>query len=134
MGLLFVPSFPPSTMARSRWWHRGSACLKLGWGVQPGFSARQRKEEVERLNEQLRRINLSLRQQARAGTVYAPGLNYAPLPNFPPATAPSSGGEAVADLASARLGPTSPGLISIDYDAAGGAEAQAGGVCPAWLY
>lgn len=35
--------------------------------------ARQRKEELQRLNEQLRKINLSLRQQARAGTVYAPG-------------------------------------------------------------
>lgn len=38
-----------------------------------GVSARQRKDELERLNEQLRKINLSLRQQARAGTVYAPG-------------------------------------------------------------
>ena len=45
-----------------------------------GFSARQRKQELERLNEQLRKINLNLRQQARAGTVYAPGLNYAPTP------------------------------------------------------
>ncbi|KAL6752829.1 FLU chloroplast precursor, alternative spliced version s-FLP [Haematococcus lacustris] len=43
-----------------------------------GITARQRKDELERLNEQLRRINLSLRQQARAGTVYAPGLTYAP--------------------------------------------------------
>lgn len=47
-----------------------------------GFSARQRKDEVERLNEQLRKINLSLRQQAKAGTIYAPGLNYAPPPTF----------------------------------------------------
>ncbi len=38
-----------------------------------GVTARQRKEELERLNEQLRKINLGLRQQARAGTVYAPG-------------------------------------------------------------
>lgn len=38
-----------------------------------GVTARKRKDEVERLNEQLRSINLSLRQQARAGTVYAPG-------------------------------------------------------------
>ena len=45
-----------------------------------GFSARQRKQELERLNEQLRKINLNLRQQARAGTVYAPGLTYAPTP------------------------------------------------------
>ncbi len=45
-----------------------------------GFSARQRKLELERLNEQLRKINFNLRQQARAGTVYAPGLMYAPTP------------------------------------------------------
>lgn len=45
-----------------------------------GVAARQRKAELERLNEQLRKINMSLRQQARAGTVYAPGLNYAPIP------------------------------------------------------
>lgn len=45
-----------------------------------GFSARQRKLELERLNEQLRKINMNLRQQARAGTVYAPGLMYAPTP------------------------------------------------------
>ncbi|GIL62678.1 hypothetical protein Vafri_16860 [Volvox africanus] len=43
-----------------------------------GVTARRRKEEVERLNEQLRSINFNLRQQARAGTVYAPGLSYAP--------------------------------------------------------
>lgn len=47
-----------------------------------GFSARQRKVEVEKLNEQLRKINVSLRQQAKAGTIYAPGLNYAPPPTF----------------------------------------------------
>lgn len=46
-----------------------------------GVTARQRKEELERLNEQLRKINLSLRQQARAGTVYAPGRDLKmPLP------------------------------------------------------
>jgi hypothetical protein len=38
-----------------------------------GITARQRKAELERLNEQLRKINMGLRQQARAGTVYAPG-------------------------------------------------------------
>jgi hypothetical protein len=42
-----------------------------------GITARQRKAELERLNEQLRKINLSLRQQARAGTVYAPGEHLA---------------------------------------------------------
>jgi hypothetical protein len=44
-----------------------------------GLVARQRKQETERLNEQLRRINMQLRQQARAGTIYAPGLSYAPV-------------------------------------------------------
>lgn len=43
-----------------------------------GVTARQRKDELERLNEQLRKINMSLRQQARAGTIYAPGLTYVP--------------------------------------------------------
>jgi hypothetical protein len=43
-----------------------------------GLAARQRKLEAERLNEQLRKINMQLRQQARAGTIYAPGLSYAP--------------------------------------------------------
>ncbi|EFJ51373.1 hypothetical protein VOLCADRAFT_87597 [Volvox carteri f. nagariensis] len=63
-----------------------------------GITARRRKEEVERLNEQLRSINLSLRQQARAGTVYAPGLSYAPpatrsglvtIPSPPPPASPA---------------------------------------------
>ncbi len=43
-----------------------------------GVTARQRKNEVERLNEQLRKINTSLRKQARSGTIYAPGLTYVP--------------------------------------------------------
>jgi tetratricopeptide (TPR) repeat protein len=43
-----------------------------------GISARRRKDEMERLNEQLRTINTQLRQQARAGTLFAPGLTYAP--------------------------------------------------------
>ena len=38
-----------------------------------GVSARQRKVELEEVNEKLRQINISLRQQARAGVVYAPG-------------------------------------------------------------
>eukprot|EP00967_Tisochrysis_lutea_P123356 scaffold205149_cov15-Tisochrysis_lutea.AAC.1 len=53
-------------------------CTILMWELQVGavvggVAARQRKDELERLNEQLRKINLSLRQQARAGTLYAPG-------------------------------------------------------------
>lgn len=43
-----------------------------------GIAARRRKQELEKLNEQLRTINTQLRQQARAGTLYAPGLTYAP--------------------------------------------------------
>lgn len=43
-----------------------------------GVSARRRKQELERLNEQLRTINTQLRQQARAGTLFAPGLTYVP--------------------------------------------------------
>lgn len=43
-----------------------------------GLSARRRKQELERLNEQLRTINAQLRQQARAGTLFAPGLTYVP--------------------------------------------------------
>ena len=64
-----------------------------------GISARARKAELERLNDQLRKINMSLRQQARAGTVYAPGLNYAPLP-LPPSPSKRSGDAAtpVAEL------------------------------------
>eukprot|EP00892_Ulva_mutabilis_P012268 jgi/Ulvmu1/9413/UM051_0041.1 len=52
-----------------------------------GLVARQRKKEAERLNEQLRKINMQLRQQARAGTVYAPGLSYAPVGRQPSITA-----------------------------------------------
>lgn len=52
-----------------------------------GLSARRRKDEVEKLNEQLRTINTQLRQQARAGTLYAPGLTYAPSA---PAKTPSA--------------------------------------------
>jgi len=43
-----------------------------------GLTARRRKEELEKLNAQLRKINMSLRQNARFGIVYAPGLTYAP--------------------------------------------------------
>lgn len=43
-----------------------------------GTAAKRRKDEVDVLNAKLRQINLQLRQQARAGTLYAPGLTYAP--------------------------------------------------------
>ena len=50
-----------------------------------GLAANARKQEVEELNDKLRTINLQLRQEARSGTTYAPGLVYAP---------PGSAGEA----------------------------------------
>lgn len=55
-----------------------------------GVSARRRKDELEKLNEQLRTINAQLRQQARAGTLYAPGLTYVPQAGAAP-TAPATG-------------------------------------------
>jgi tetratricopeptide (TPR) repeat protein len=58
-----------------------------------GISARRRKDEMERLNEQLRTINTQLRQQARAGTIFAPGLTYAP---------PSSGTASAEDTSISR--------------------------------
>lgn len=42
-----------------------------------GLVARQRKGELQRLNEQLRQINAALRRQAKIES-YAPGLSYAP--------------------------------------------------------
>ncbi|EFN58329.1 hypothetical protein CHLNCDRAFT_9763, partial [Chlorella variabilis] len=76
-----------------------------------GISARRRKQELERLNEQLRTINTQLRQgdglpallqQARAGTLYAPGLTYLPTPAQPlPDAAFGGNGAAAAAAASA---------------------------------
>lgn len=81
-----------------------------------GLVARQRKQETERLNEQLRRINMQLRQQARAGTLYAPGLSYAPVPRS--SVAPSAVGSpevatAEAGASTATLSPPA-GLDSTD--------------------
>jgi hypothetical protein len=59
-----------------------------------GVAARQRKLEAERLNEQLRKINMQLRQQARAGTIYAPGLSYAPAASTMSVPTTSDGGSA----------------------------------------
>ncbi|KAL0743684.1 hypothetical protein Bca4012_085197 [Brassica carinata] len=49
-----------------------------------GLLARQRRGELQRLNEQLRQINAALRRQAKIesyapGLTYAPGLSYAPV-------------------------------------------------------
>ena len=43
-----------------------------------GLAAKSRRDEVQKLNEQLRTINVTLRKQARSGIVYAPDMNYAP--------------------------------------------------------
>ncbi|PHT30268.1 hypothetical protein CQW23_30138 [Capsicum baccatum] len=43
-----------------------------------GLVARQRKAELQRLNEQLRQINTALRRQAKIES-YAPTLSYAPV-------------------------------------------------------
>ncbi|XP_072992827.1 protein FLUORESCENT IN BLUE LIGHT, chloroplastic-like [Typha latifolia] len=43
-----------------------------------GLLARQRKEELKRLNDQLRQINTALRRQAKIES-YAPSLSYAPV-------------------------------------------------------
>lgn len=43
-----------------------------------GLLARQRKGELQRLNEQLRQINAALRRQAKIES-YAPTLSYAPV-------------------------------------------------------
>jgi hypothetical protein len=69
-----------------------------------GLAARQRKLEAERLNEQLRKINMQLRQQARAGTIYAPGLTYAPVPTSNMNVAPmEAAGPAAFSAATATL-------------------------------
>jgi hypothetical protein len=43
-----------------------------------GIIARQRKNELERINAQLRQINVNLRRQSRVES-YAPSLTYAPV-------------------------------------------------------
>ena len=68
-----------------------------------GIAARQRKAELERLNEQLRKVNMGLRQQARAGMVYAPGLSY-----VPPTAAGGAGGNGASGAMAAVLAPPPP--------------------------
>lgn len=84
-----------------------------------GYSAKQRKAELERLNEQLRKINLNLRQQARAGTLYAPGLTYVP---------PSQGSEpgdqvnALEELLAAQSGRPAAAVATIAPEAPANSE------------
>ncbi|CAM6084337.1 unnamed protein product [Calypogeia fissa] len=55
----------------------GEAIALTGAAV-GGVLARQRKVELERINAQLRQINVNLRRQSRLET-YAPNLTYAPV-------------------------------------------------------
>lgn len=92
-----------------------------------GVSARRRKQELERLNEQLRTINTQLRQQARAGTLYAPGLTYAPT-NVAAPSGTTFGGNgaaaAVAELA-ARVAPMMPAAAPAEPAAAAASSTPA---------
>lgn len=74
--------------------------VALAGALVGGLTARSRKLEAERLNEQLRKINMQLRQQARAGTIYAPGLSYAP-------TTPAKMNVAVGTSTAERAAPAS---------------------------
>ncbi|GJP77351.1 hypothetical protein CLOP_g7760 [Closterium sp. NIES-67] len=66
----------------------------IGAGV-GGWIARVRKAEVERINAQLRQINISLRKQARVES-YAPSLSYAPVGQPAAAAAVAAAAAAVA--------------------------------------
>lgn len=50
----------------------------LNFPIITGLLARQRRGELQKLNEQLRQINSALRRQAKIES-YAPTLSYAPL-------------------------------------------------------
>jgi len=68
--------------------------IALTGALVSGISSRKRKEELQRVNEQLRKINFALRKQARiggsrnpsvsSGMLFNPDLNYA-YPKPPPA-------------------------------------------------
>lgn len=81
-----------------------------------GISARLRKQELEKLNEQLRQVNQQLRQQARVGTLYAPGLSYAPSHTVAASAVvtvpPEATAEAWQPLAPSTAGGSSAGAAS----------------------
>merc|ERR1712147_6104 len=79
-----------------------------------GLSARNKKAEVEALNERLRSINVQLRAQARAGTTYAPGLSYAPTGGATPASSPAP----VAEASTASAAPVEPAGLAAPTPAA----------------
>ncbi|KAG1671292.1 hypothetical protein FOA52_010864 [Chlamydomonas sp. UWO 241] len=72
-----------------------SETIALAGALVGGLAAGKRKKEVDKLNDQLRKINMQLRQQARAGTMFAPGLTYAPVSSLAPG---ASGAVAVAPV------------------------------------
>lgn len=104
-----------------------------------GVSARRRKEELERLNEQLRTINTQLRQQARAGTLFAPGLTYvppgggaaAPAANGAAPPAPAAATKLSLPSVTVRPAPSSKLPASAPKPAAPAAEAAAAAAVPA---
>jgi len=92
-----------------------------------GVAARQRKDELERLNEQLRKINLSLRQQARAGTLYAPGLTYAPPVGSTSSVDSPGGGAATATATPIIMPKAKPGATTMAPSATATAAAPTAG-------
>jgi len=102
--------------------------VALVGAVASGISARLRKAEAEKLNEQLRQVNQQLRQQARVGTLYAPGLSYAPtsvssvgapaeaktVPGVTVSTVVADPEAAEAAHPAAAPAPASPALDSLD--------------------
>jgi tetratricopeptide (TPR) repeat protein len=90
-----------------------------------GVSARRRKEELERLNEQLRTINAQLRQQARAGTLYAPGLTYAPIATGAPARTPTDTPSVPPSVAAAAAAAAPPSAVAAAVESAAVAGAAA---------
>jgi len=69
----------------------------------PGYVARLRKQEVEKINAQLRQININLRKQARA-------WSRTPPPSPTPPWAPPAAAAAAAGNPPSTRGPCGPGL------------------------
>lgn len=76
-----------------------------------GWIARLRKQEVERINAQLRQININLRKQARVES-YAPSLSYAPV------GIPAAAAAAAATAAATILPPAGAASSAAAADAA----------------
>ncbi|GJP46598.1 hypothetical protein CLOM_g5868 [Closterium sp. NIES-68] len=87
-----------------------------------GYVARQQGAEMERINAQLRQINLSLRRQARVET-YAPSLTYSP----PPASAatPAAGASPMAEAAAAPAAEAAATATAVGAAVSVGSEEKA---------